>query len=93
MKLDSVTGKIVAKLAKKHNINHDKAFRIICSYYNAIRHVGLTSDKATLIGIENIGKLVYNEKYQLISAVHQENYQMLKRKKQEDAINSTESGN
>lgn len=89
MKLDSVISRVLTKVATKNNIETTRAYDIVDAYYKAVAHVGLTSDRATLVALEHLGKLIYNERSERAARINQDNYQLLKR----NETNSIKSSN
>lgn len=67
MKLDSIITSIVIKIANKREVSSDKVLRIMKSYHKGIKHVISDVDKATVVKLDFLGKIVYDEKAFLAS--------------------------
>lgn len=78
MKLDSVTTKVMSRLAQEHNIPIERVLDIVDAYYKSMHQIGKTADSGVLIHIKHLGKLVYSTRQQEEVEKLQENYQLLK---------------
>ena len=78
MKLDSVTAKVMSKLAQEHDIPIERVLDIVKAYYGSMHHIGNTANSGILIHIKNLGKLVYSTRREEEVKKLQENYQLLK---------------
>ena len=78
MKLDSVTTKIMSRLAEQHDIPINRVLDIVKAYYESMHHIGQTANSGVLIHIKNMGKLVYSTRQEEEVKKLQENYQLLK---------------
>jgi translation initiation factor 6 (eIF-6) len=78
MKLDSVTAKVMSRLAQEHNIPIERVLDIVKAYYESIHHIGQTANSGILIHVKNLGKIVYSTRQEEEVKKLQENYQLLK---------------
>jgi translation initiation factor 6 (eIF-6) len=78
MKLDSVTAKVMSRLAQEHNIPIERVLDIVKAYYESIHHIGQTANSGVLIHVKNLGKIVYSTRQEEEVKKLQENYQLLK---------------
>jgi hypothetical protein len=78
MKLDSVTTKVMSRLAQEHDIPIERVLDIVNAYYGAMYHFGTTANTGILIHVKHLGKLVYSTRREEEVKKLQENYQLLK---------------